>query len=610
MILVVAGAFAALRIYRVGKDLSASRDLLAKVQNEIEEGQLGQARIDLAAAQSRLARANSSIYGGLDLSVVDWLPVVHQNVAVLRQSVSLAYTMVSSGSQILTSAAPLAGPDGKLELPLKQGGIPLQTSVATQQAVADLAQGLPSEVATGGLTSEALLLPQVKGLRGSIYHQAITRKAQLTNLSHGMDLVNEMIGADGPRRYLLAIANTAEERGSGGMILSFGELDSSGGRFRLGPFGSVDKVPLPGAVDNNLPADFKQRWDGYPYDSNWRQANLGADFPTVAPVLSQMYQASTGKPVDGVIQIDPSGVAALLRGTGPVDVPGLGTVSADDVVDFTLNRAYFQFPDRTQRQDALGDVARAALDRLLSGNYPSMRTLARALADSADGRHILMWSDDQATVQNLRYFDVQGALPPPRRRAFSLAVENMGGNKLDYYLDTALQLRSRPSPRGDVRPYIDATVTVHNAAPPDGTLPYVFGPAPFYPDLRRGQYHGIVSLYVPSGTELVDPRPGPDFSEPASDSEAGHQVISFEVDVDAGATVRIPLRLALLPDQRSRSVVLVPQPRVRPTKVSVDLVGSGGRPVKGRVPMTRTWLLMPGSRPVVAGGPTVATVPR
>src|SRR5690606_32981303 len=105
-------------------------------------------------------------------------------------------------------------------------------------------------------------------------------------------------------------------------------------------FGDIDELAVPGPLpDDVVPADYRTRWEGFDHLERFRQANLAADYTVVAPVLEELYRQATGLPVDGVIQIDPSGLAAILEGIGPVQVEELGEVRADNVVSLTLNEA-------------------------------------------------------------------------------------------------------------------------------------------------------------------------------------------------------------------------------------------------------------------------------
>lgn len=588
---------AALRLRRVAGDLRSARDTLHRVQVELENGQVGAARQDLAASQGRLARATGDLYSAVPFDFVGWIPVVSQNLTALRHSVGLAYTIVSGGSEVLANASSLQGPTGKLEVSLDQGTVPLDVLTQSEAGLAVLANELPT---ANQRPSKSLLVGPVARMQDEVFDEAVGRRSQVVNLARAVSLLDDMAGANGPRRYLIAVANTAEERGSGGMVLAYGELDSAKGRFTLGSFGGVDDIPVPKPPASTLPADYQARWKGFSFLTNWRQANLGADFPALAPTLVNMYTEVTNLPVDGVIQIDPAGLAAILKGTGPVEVPGVGTVTADNVVDITLHQAYLDHPDRSERQDVSADVAKAVFHQLLGGTYTSLRPLASALSDAVAGRHLLMWTSHNEAQSDVAFFDADGALPAASSPAYSLVVQSTGQNKLDYYLNTSLAL-SGSQPAADAG-RIDATVTLQNTAPTDGTNKVVFGPNG--EGQQRGWYRGIVSLYVPASTNLLGVDGDFVASRPAVYTEGGREVVSYEVAVPPGGQTRAVLHLGLLPRGSTPAVVLlVPQPRIRPTVAMVD-VTFGDRRVHQTLTLDRSYLVTPDAPPILASGPT------
>jgi hypothetical protein len=113
------------------------------------------------------------------------------------------------------------------------------------------------------------------------------------------------------------------------------------------------------------------------------------------------------------------------------------------------------------------------------------------------------------------------------------------------------------------------TIDVSNTAPAGGTPPYIFGP--FNSSLQPGEYVGLVSLYLPSGTELVRASAA-GATTPTTTSEDGRTVITFRENLAAGErrTVTLDVRLPPRPSGNYRLVLVAP-PRVRPTTASVDL---------------------------------------
>lgn len=400
-----------------------------------------------------------------------------------------------------------------------------------------------------------------------------------------------MSGGDGARRYLIAVANTAEMRGTGGMILNYGVLEGRNGVIDLTSFGRIDELALSGPVDDEVvPDDYVARWEGFEPLRRWRQANLAGDFEVIAPALEEMYTAAARLPVNGVIQVDPEGLAAILEGVGPVTVPEVGVVTADDVVDLTLNEAYFRFPDVEQRSDVLGDVAEAAFTRLVEGEFPSLRPLATAVSEAVGARHIVVHATAASTQIAVDAFCAAGDLPPLEDQdAVLLTVQNLSGNKLDYYLDTHLRLTG-DTPSGAIGS-ATAEITLTNDAPVGATQPAsIFGPGPGATPQPAGVLRSVVTLYVPLGTSLEDVG-GADLVEDAvSGTEAGRPFVSFIVDTPAGESRSVTLDLALAPrGEEPAPLVFVPSPRVRPTTVRVDLEGTGYG-LSGDVVLDGVWL--------------------
>ena len=408
--------------------------------------------------------------------------------------------------------------------------------------------------------------------------------------------MTELAGGNGDRNYLLAIANTAEMRGSGGMVLNYGVLNGSGGHPRPHEFGRIDELAFAGPVDVPLmPVDYLDRWAGFEPLSRWRQANLAGDFRVVAPVLEAMYRSATGRYVDGVLQIDPAGLASLLEGVGPVFVGEIGEVRSDNVVALTLNEAYFQFPGVEERTDVLGDVAEAGFRRLVDGDIPSLRQLATAMVAAVDGRHILVHTKGRGVATELVAFGADGALPPVDEVAsFHLTAQNLAGNKLDYYLDTGLRITGA-LPDADSGS-LDAEVVLTNTAPAAETEPaYIFGPGPITTPLRAGVLRSLVTLYMPVGTSLDGASGAVLVQPPVSGTEAGRPYASFTVDVPAGESRSVVLSLRTAPSPPGgQSFVVVPSPRVRPTTFSAE-ISTGGERLRGAVALDRRWVFVPGT---------------
>lgn len=588
---VVLGAVVAYRLLGVERDLYEATDLLVSAGERLESGDLAEARAQLERAEALLVTSNGSLYNSPELDVVGWLPGFGQNIRSLRRTVSVALELVSGGGRILDLARPLEDADGRLQIPLRAGAIPVDVAAAVRSEVIALARALPGR---DEVPDESFLVGPVADAQREVYDEAVRRRHQLASVGQGLRLLTELSGGNGPRRYLIAVANTAEMRGSGGMILSYGVLESADGDFELADFGGIDDLFLEEQVDPaavGAPADELRRWEGLEPTRLWRNVNLLPDLRRLLPRMAAMYEAATGQGIDGVIQIDAHGLAAILEGVGPVLVEGLGEVNAANAVALTLNEAYSRFPDRDQRQEVLGDVAEVTFRRLVDGEYESLRPLGEALARAAAERHILLVTERPDGREPAAFFGADGSLPDADLVDHALlTVQNFSRNKLDFYLDSAVQL-SGSRPVGEVGE-VEATVTVTNGAPPGATEPeYVFGDGSFSPP---GTYRGSVSLYLPTGTALAGGGGTGLVSEPVVITEDGRTVVAFDIDLAAGETATATLQLQLPPrPPEPYRFVLVPVPRIRPTVWDVDLdLGPGGRIVRDG-PLVRPDALVP-----------------
>ncbi|MEY2452103.1 MAG: hypothetical protein QOD92_1677 [Acidimicrobiaceae bacterium] len=581
--LLVIGGVVAFRLGKIASDFRRARTLIESASTHIEQGQLGPARTELSSAQQLLTTTNGRLYGQPELELVGWVPGIKENLDSLRSSVGLALQMVNGGNTLLEITQPLENQQGRLEVSLNHGAIPLQTVRAAQVAARDLAQVLP------GATEEpsgARLVGPIADLQHRIYSQAARRRSQLDNVSRALSILSDMAGGNGPRRYLIAVANTAEMRGAGGMVLSYGVLEATNGTFSLGNFGSIDELAIDQAIDPaslSLPEDYLTRWAGQQPTLLWRNTTLAPDFSFAAPDMEAMFSRATQLPVDGVIQIDPAGLGAILQGTGPIDVSGIGSVSADNVVDLVLNRAYIDVPSRDQRQELLGDVAKTAFNALINGDFASLRPFGDALFKTAQQRHLIFYANDSTVREQVGYFGADGALPLADTQDYALlTVQNFSKNKLDYYIDSSVDLvGSRPRTRVG---QMQATISIANTAPADGKASYVFGPATKSETV--GLYRGIVSLYLPTGVSLSS-ADGPTTSSPVATSEAGRTLVTFGVEVPAGETRVVTLALVFPPRPAALPYMfrLVPVPRIRPTVFSMNIDAGDTRVSRGAEPL-------------------------
>lgn len=559
VIVAIAGLIHGLQLEHRLKTLPAT---LQSVTTEAESGKLAEAQGNLARAERTLTSVNSALYNDLDFEVLNVLPVARQNLHAIRAGVQLGLQMVGGGEEVLQAASPLET-SGQLSVPLQQGQLPLQTVEAVQSAVENVAGMLPDAPSPPG---GSLLLSPVRSAVGKVYQEARKRQAELQSVAAGLRLAEDISGARGDKRYLIAVANSAEMRGSGGMILSYGVLTSHAGKVTLVNVGPIDEISLTSPESAvSFPADFMKTYGGFAPTADWRNVNMMSDFTVDAPVMAAMYEHTTGQHADGVIQTDSAGLAAILAGVGPVATRMLGTVTAGNAVALTLSTAYALYPGRASRQDYTGDLAQAAFQKLTTGRFTSLKPLGTALVDASKQRHVLMYVGDPTDETAIRILGFDGALPTPGAGVTQLTVQNFGANKLDYYLESTITLGGRkPTVTGSV---MTATIDLVNTAPAGRVVPQeVFGP--FLPGEIAGEYYGLVTLYVPPGSFLKGSTPDVSLTtDPTMASQNGLSTVSYTVAIPAGSASHVALQIYVPPTPAGlRQLRFIPAPRVIPTR--------------------------------------------
>ena len=210
---------------------------------------------------------------------------------------------------------------------------------------------------------------------------------------------DDLAGFSGPRTYLLVVGNQAEMRPSGGAPLYAAVVTADSGLVRLADKGTTSTHFFP-------PLNRPVTWtgvEGNPYfESNPRTrpfVNAGAnpDFAVSAQEMAAAFEAGGYPPVDGVVYVDLSLLQQLLSVTGPISVPGLGSISADTLVPTLLDTAYAEadtVEENAQRQAANDALFDALLTRVSSG-MPAMPAL-RVIDEAVAGRHLQAWFRDPA----------------------------------------------------------------------------------------------------------------------------------------------------------------------------------------------------------------------
>jgi hypothetical protein len=568
--LMIAGA--ALGLVSVSRDLTRGARL-------IDDGIIAARDADDDLAGERLQQAARHLTSA-DATLTSWfvsparaLPVIGPNLDALE---SLARE-TGDVADVTSAAADVADVD---QLRFVGGRLDPQAVADMQAPLRETVNALAGLSTTvDGTDSPWLVAPisdRLQVVRTEIDEAMPDAQAALDAVS----VAPNMLGASGPRRYLVLFVTPVEARGRSGFPGNYAELEINNGQLSMPEFGRISELEqggIPGPQRQLAePADYVTRYSRFDIATTWRNLTMGADFPSVALAMRDLYPQSGGQPIDGVMAVDPVGLAALLRYTGPVEVPGHPEpLTEDNAARFLELDQYVEFTDVSQRIDVLDHVARTTFDRLTSADLPSPSAISEQLDPVVDGGHIQFVPFDTAEFVTLQAHDLTGSLGAVEPGQDNLAVtsSNAGGSKIDLFLERHLRYDVVWNPDdGQVSGRI--TATLRNNAPASGLPDYVIGSAIGLPPGTNKSYVSIYTLHDASQMR-IDGEPVPTQSE----TEREHNVYSTFVTIPPGETARIELDVTGRIEGDRYRLSIAQQPLVWAEQAEVNIGVGGDDPV-------------------------------
>lgn len=454
VVLVVLGAWLAYRAIQASQALYSAQDGFVAMQKDLADGGTDKIEQQLPAVQDDLARAVSAANDPV-WRMAEHLPLVGPNLEAVRivstslEDVTATALPAVSKLNAVINIEGARGADGRVDLaPLVDAG----PQIIAAAASAHEAQDAVAQIDTSALVSQLAGPVEKVGVALGTVTGALDAGAQVATL------LPPMLGADGPRTYLMVSLNSAELRSAGGIVGAFAVLQAQDGAVTLvDQRSTIDLAGIPESIlpltdeELNVDTDRLGRWV--------QDAVLTPDFPRAAELIAARWEQDMGQHVDGVVAADPVGARYLLDATGPVtDVDGT-TVNASDVVRVLLHDAYMNIADPAQVDQFYANVAAAIFAAVGSGQGDT-HGLVTALTKAGSEGRIRIWAADPDEQSTLEGTTIGGAfLSGDYPDATGVFLNDGTGGKLDYYLTTKVTVEdlqcSGPAPTATVRLDLD-----------------------------------------------------------------------------------------------------------------------------------------------------------
>lgn len=496
--ILLGAAWVGYQVWQVSRDLTAASDDARTLQQALTDGEDG-AVVDsrLQSLQDRADAANDRTRGRT-WGLLTKMPVFGDDARAVRLVSATIADLSDSGIESLVESAT----DLRSFLP-EGGRIPLDKLTQLQEPVATADAAFASADEALEAEDPTNFVGPLRSKYRELTGQVSDASRALSSAHKAVDLMPGMLGAEGPRDYLLVFQNNAEIRATGGLPGAVSLLHVQDGALTLtkqvagAAFGETDEPVLP-------LTDAEQEIYGEQLGTYFLDANFTPDFPRASALWQARWEQEYGDQTDGVIALDPVALSYLLPATGPIQV-GDVSLTADNVVDELLHQTYLRFPDDPPAQDAyFRDVATVVFQSFTTGGADP-RLLLEGLQRGVDEGRIALFSENDSEEAVIAGTALSRSLTSadPTRPEVAVALNDTTGAKMSYFLRFDVSLDSTSCRSGDVQT-LSGDAHVVSVAPTDAaSLPAsVTGGGAF--GIQSGSQLVTMRLYGPVGGSIKD----------------------------------------------------------------------------------------------------------
>lgn len=461
-------------------ELRATVDIVRSGDIEGAEQSVRRAAIELNQAEMSFDSAA--------ISLASRAPVFGQNLSAVREA-------LDGASNVLDSAQSAVGSGRNFDQAFTEDGLDLD---AVMDVAFDAEKLLADTVALHNTVEkdrEIWVLNQLTQQFDSVAER--TAPAEDLAALPLFEGVEQLLGSDEPRSYLLVFGNTAEARELGGFAGGTALVTVDDGQITLeradrprdlnrSPTDpSVFSTPQPQRFLQHNPWLFSQNFTGM------------ADFPTLAQSLGDLYPHMGGAAIDGVAYLDPEALAAFIGLVGAVELPEENIVVTADTVVPLLTIDQYEIHDidnqREPRERFLDELVASTFEKLLALDTPlDLEQLTPIVNAVREDRLLFVpFGDDELEVMNA--LGVTGGInAQPGADYLAVSHVNGGPNKLDAYMHRSINYRADIDPTtGALRAVVE--ITLRNRAP-GGLSSYASSNRSNYPS---GTNRSFVVVHTP-----------------------------------------------------------------------------------------------------------------
>ena len=351
------------------KSASSTKDA-AEIKQSARQAESGMSRINTAMSSPPMRLA----------ALVPWFGA----------AVSNAQHFSSAGEQVVTAAVPVA--ENFDPNVYRNGTINLTALDALLQQMPQLTPAFDSaREELANVTSFGPLGGLFAAARDSGLAYVDLGEFATSKIAPQRQVILDALGAKSPQEYMIAFENPAQLRAPGGAPLSAAILQFDNGKMTIAFNGYIAGDAFKGHPLIQYKPASPPPWGADAAGLGFVNSGAHPDWRLAGEDLIRAWNTAKDPKVDAMIGMDTRAIEALIRATGPIDVEGYGTLTADNFAQKVVTDAYLDFQsDQRVRQSLNDKVATVMIGRLMSGDLQTLASAAIALGEEIPGRHVQM----------------------------------------------------------------------------------------------------------------------------------------------------------------------------------------------------------------------------
>lgn len=337
--------------------------------------------------------------------------------------------------------------------------------------------------------------------------EALPKVIELTKgLEENYHFFYEILGYNGPRKYLFLFQNNQEIRATGGFIGSYGLLNIDNGKVEklfidgiFNPDGQLwEKVVPPEPIQKISAA-----WSTH--DANWFP-----HFPTSAEKIAWFYEKTGGPTVDGIITITPTVMEKMLEVIGSVEMPEYKvTINKDNFIKETQYETEIDYDkELNQPKKIIADLTPKLFEKVFSSRDPqTISKTVKILREASKEKHILIYSFNHNIQEIISNHGWSGEILRTDKDYLMVVNSNINGFKTDGVINEQIAHTAEIQNDGSIINTVKIK-RVHNG-----------GNAEF--SWWNKVNSNYMRVYVPKGSQLLDVKGHTrEFNQPPLDYDA------------------------------------------------------------------------------------------